>query len=75
MIIKHIPNLSISVTLVTETGPPRDFGGPGHLQEMRPLTIHTGAIVYSTVSIHHAITKGISNAYILPQQNTIHYNL
>ena len=22
-----------------------DFGGPGHLQEMRPLTIHMGAIV------------------------------
>ena len=22
-----------------------DFGGPGHLQEMRPLTIHVGVIM------------------------------
>ena len=30
---------------VYKQGRLQDFGGPGHLQEMRPLTIHVGAIV------------------------------
>ena len=38
-------NLSLIEVIPSTAGPPTGFWGLGHLQEMRPLTIHVGVIV------------------------------
>ena len=57
------------------TGPPAEFGGLGHAQEMGPLTMYVGLLCQGQSAYIMLILKGTSNVYILPQQNTIHYNL